>query len=104
MPEGVDLAQEVQSPLEFEVALSDQSFEVHGVPPGETRCGRRSRPAEINLHLLPRDIVSSFSKGLIKRSDVLRLFKRFEHLVVLIRADHDSHAPSIVLNLNGLGL
>jgi hypothetical protein len=58
---GADLAREVRLPLEFEVASSGRSCEVHEAPPGGIQFGKRSRPAEISLYLLPRDILSNFS-------------------------------------------
>jgi len=102
--EGVDLGREVRLLLEFEVASNDQSCEVPEVPLAEIQFGKCSRPAEISLHLLPRDILSGFSEGGVIRRHVLRLFECFEHFVVLIRAHQDRCTPSIVLELDRLGL
>ena len=64
--EGVDLGREVRLLLEFEVASNDQSCEVPEVPLAEIQFGKCSRPAEISLHLLPRDIFSCLSERRIK--------------------------------------
>ncbi len=102
--EGADLEREVRWPLEFVVASNDQSCVVPEVPLAEIEFGTCSRPAEIDLYLLPRDVLSSFSEGGIIRGHILRLFERFEHFVVLLRTHQDRRTPSIVLKLDRFGL
>ena len=56
---------------EFVAERFDLVCEVLVTPPAETQLDRCSRPAKINLYLLPRDIATNFCKRGIKSSDIL---------------------------------
>ena len=57
-----------------------------------------SLPAQVDLHLSPGDVRAFLCHRLIERRDILGVFERLEHPLVLLGTYHDSGARTTTLD------